>query len=108
MPPGITPSNSTPTRVSALPNGGTIATSGTFQTALQDNPARRGGFIQNNSSAVLYVFAGQSGATRGSSIQVPPGICFNLNMGTHGFIYIGAVMLDGATGAAFATMELTS
>lgn len=96
-----------PVAVTASPHGGTITSGGTFQIALGPNAKRKGGFIQNNSSDVLYVFTGVAGATQSASVQVSPGLSFNLNMGTSGYVYTGTVWVDGTTAAAFTVMELT-
>jgi len=96
-----------PVSVGVSPNGGTITAGGTFQIALGPNGKRKGGFIQNNSSGVLYVFTGVAGATRGSSVQVAPGLSFNLNMGTSGYVYTGTIWVDGTTSAAFTITEIT-
>jgi hypothetical protein len=107
MPQNALPSTSGVTPVGTSLSGGTIVSGGTFQIALGPNPKRKGGFLQNNSAAnIMYIFAGISGTARGSSVEVPVGSFFNLNMGTPGFVYTGTIWVDGTTGDAFSVTEL--
>ena len=112
MPPSSTPTNSPPTVVQAAPQGGTITAGGMFQQALPPNPARKGGFLQNNSATnVMKVYCGTTAAANsagdGAAIQVPAGKFFNLNLGIPGFVYQGALQVDGTTSDAFATLDVT-
>ncbi len=96
------------TVVGATATGGTITSGGTYQTALAANPDRKGGFLQNNSAShVMYVFVGAGTPGHASSVQVPFGDFFNFNMGTTGFIYTGAIKVDGTTADAFTVVEIT-
>jgi len=109
MPPSTTPTNSPPTVVSATPGGSTITSGGTFQQALAANATRKGGFLQNNSASnVMKVYCGtNANATDAAAVQVPAGKFFNLNLGIPGFIYRGALQVDGTTADAFSTLEIT-
>ncbi len=65
---------------STLSNG-SVATGGTFQTALAANSARDGCLIQNTGSAALYVFLGATGAAEAQSFQIAAGATFSCSQG---------------------------
>lgn len=65
---------------STLSNG-SVATGGTFQTALAANTARNGCLIQNTGTAALYVFLGATGATEAQSFQLAAGASFSCSQG---------------------------
>ena len=61
---------------------GTIATGGTFQTALASNVNRKGCLLSNTSAHTMYVFLGAlASATEGKSVTVAAGGTFSCNYG---------------------------
>lgn len=98
------------TASTATQAAGTIVTTGTYVSALAANASRKGGVIQNTSTALAYVYmagttAAQSAGTS-PAVQLSPLDAFDLSI-NRGFVYQGAVSITGTAGATFVTIENT-
>lgn len=82
---------------------GTITTGGTAQVLMAANGARRGFFLQNNSSANLYVNGLGAATSDGLCLTIPAGVLYETSIQHVG---TGAISILGATtGQAFYARE---
>jgi len=85
---------------------GTIGVTGTFQVAMDANPARAvGGSISNHGAAFMLVAFGTTAAGRG--VQVIPGGTLFLNSVFPTEPFLGIVSITGTATQTFTSTELT-
>lgn len=75
---------------------GTVTTGGTAQNAAAANSARRGFWIQNNSSGDLWISTIATAVQSQPSLKIPPGAYYESPLGGAG---TGAISIIGATTA---------
>jgi hypothetical protein len=91
---------------------GTIAATGTFQALFAVNTARQDGLIQNNGTAVMYIYPGGTAAAQSAGtaagLRIAAAATMGLTFGVPNGAYLGPIAIAGTAGDVYVAVENSS